>query len=383
MDRTYPNPLDWCEEGTNKHPKLIGNHRLFQFLPGLDGRYDKLCRDILKKVPVPSVESAFSKVRREAARLQNLQPATNRSDIDVSSSGGVEAGLAATHRRCLRGQRRRCGFAQDGGEFVQADDTVAVGVGLLHPGISQDWEPVVIRKKAPTSAARKDEKAVNAVRRVGAEIETVKKSNAGTNKAASSSTSLNTRKLDEDSENLTHDKVINEKPQIIKEYQSGKAIPNQQIISKLGGLLHHVAELAIGEGVAHLGHLTGEFGGGDVAVAVGVKVGEEKEKTENGERAVAVAVDRSPESGQIGGGRIKEIGVNGEGPNEGGGTSKNSGIGFGVFTPNPPNFSYLHKIPHVLPSKSPNSEVLQIPPLGYPELQKEPHFMQTTPPGFP
>ncbi|XP_060198297.1 multiprotein-bridging factor 1a-like [Lycium barbarum] len=82
--------------------------------------------------------------------------------------------------------------------------------------------------------------------------------NAGSNKAASSSTSLNTRKLDEDTENLSHEKVptelkkaimqarqdkkltqaqlaqlINEKPQIIQEYESGKAIPNQQIISKL------------------------------------------------------------------------------------------------------------------------------------------------------
>ncbi|KAL2483521.1 Multiprotein-bridging factor 1a [Forsythia ovata] len=125
-------------------------------------------------------------------------------------------------------------------------------------GIAQDWEPVVIRKKAPTAAARKDEKAVNAARRTGAEIETLKKSNAGTNRAASSGTSLNTRKLDEDTENLTHEKVpselkrsimqarldkkltqaqlaqmINEKPQIIQEYESGKAIPNQQIISKL------------------------------------------------------------------------------------------------------------------------------------------------------
>ncbi|CAN4117672.1 unnamed protein product [Withania somnifera] len=125
-------------------------------------------------------------------------------------------------------------------------------------GISQDWEPVVIRKKAPTAAARKDEKAVNAARRAGAEIETVKKSNAGSNRPASSSTSLNTRKLDEDTENLSHEKVptelkkaimqarqdkkltqaqlaqlINEKPQIIQEYESGKAIPNQQIISKL------------------------------------------------------------------------------------------------------------------------------------------------------
>lgn len=42
-------------------------------------------------------------------------------------------------------------------------------------GIIQDWEPVVIRKKAPTAAARKDEKAVNAARRAGAEIETVRK----------------------------------------------------------------------------------------------------------------------------------------------------------------------------------------------------------------
>ncbi|KAK3007984.1 hypothetical protein RJ639_013760 [Escallonia herrerae] len=112
--------------------------------------------------------------------------------------------------------------------------------------MSQDWEPVVIRKKAPTAAARKDEKAVNAA------------PNAGVNKAASSGTSLNTRKLDDETENLSHDRVptelkkcimqarmdkkltqaqlaqiINEKPQIIQEYESGKAIPNQQIISKL------------------------------------------------------------------------------------------------------------------------------------------------------
>lgn len=45
------------------------------------------------------------------------------------------------------------------------------GIGPL----SQDWEPVVIRKKAPNAAAKKDEKAVNAARRAGAEIETIKK----------------------------------------------------------------------------------------------------------------------------------------------------------------------------------------------------------------
>ncbi|RZC43353.1 hypothetical protein C5167_007344 [Papaver somniferum] len=129
-------------------------------------------------------------------------------------------------------------------------------------GFTQDWEPVVIRKKAPTSAAKKDEKAVNAARRAGAEIETVKKSTAGTNKAASSGTSLNTRKLDEETDVLAHERVpselkknimqarldkkmtqsqlaqlINEKPQIVQEYESGKAIPNQQIITKLERVL--------------------------------------------------------------------------------------------------------------------------------------------------
>ncbi|KAE8680450.1 Endothelial differentiation-related factor 1-like protein [Hibiscus syriacus] len=128
------------------------------------------------------------------------------------------------------------------------------GIGPL----TQDWEPVVIRKKAPGAASKKDEKVVNVTRRAGAEIESVKKSNAGMNKAASSGTTLNTRKLDEETENFAHERVptelkkaimqarmdkkltqaqlaqmINEKPQTIQEYESGKAIPNQQIIGKL------------------------------------------------------------------------------------------------------------------------------------------------------
>ena len=41
------------------------------------------------------------------------------------------------------------------------------------------------------------------------------------------------------------------------------------------GLLHHVAELAVGEGVPHLSHLSGELGGGDVAAAVAVEGAEE------------------------------------------------------------------------------------------------------------
>eukprot|EP00898_Chlorokybus_atmophyticus_P009287 jgi/Chlat1/989/Chrsp108S00043 len=124
--------------------------------------------------------------------------------------------------------------------------------------LGQDWEPVVVRKKQQTSAARQDEKAVNAARRTGGQVETMKKFNAGANKSSTATPQLNTRKLDEETEALAHERVssdlkkaimaarlekkltqaqlaqaINEKPQIIQEYESGKAIPNQQILGKL------------------------------------------------------------------------------------------------------------------------------------------------------
>ncbi|KAL8463852.1 hypothetical protein ACS0TY_033703 [Phlomoides rotata] len=76
---------------------------------------------------------------------------------------------------------------------------------------------------------KKDEKAVNAARRSGAEIETVKKSLAGTNKAASSSTSLNTRKLDEDTENLTHDKDPTELKKAIMHARMDKKLTQAQV----------------------------------------------------------------------------------------------------------------------------------------------------------
>ncbi|GLE11536.1 hypothetical protein PINS_up024011 [Pythium insidiosum] len=78
------------------------------------------------------------------------------------------------------------------------------------------------------------------------------------NKSAHSGATVNARKLEEDTDNFKHDAVdrslsqalmkarmdkkmtqkqlattINEKPQIVAEYESGKAIPNGQVISKL------------------------------------------------------------------------------------------------------------------------------------------------------
>uniref|UniRef100_A0AC35TNL9 HTH cro/C1-type domain-containing protein n=1 Tax=Rhabditophanes sp. KR3021 TaxID=114890 RepID=A0AC35TNL9_9BILA len=92
--------------------------------------------------------------------------------------------------------------------------------------------------------------------RAGTIVETAKKFNAGGNRQHQ--TNKNTLKLDEETDELRHDRVpmclgktiqkaradqgmsqkdlatkVNEKPTVITDYENGKALPNQQIISKL------------------------------------------------------------------------------------------------------------------------------------------------------
>nr|CAG4642924.1 EOG090X0ILG [Evadne anonyx] len=120
----------------------------------------------------------------------------------------------------------------------------------------QQWEPVVIKKKLPKGVSAKSEKVVNAARRQGLAVDTVTKYGAASNKH--SVTTLNTAKLDQESEELKHDKVpleigkliqkgrqdkqltqkdlatrINEKPQIINDYEAGRGIPNQTTLGKI------------------------------------------------------------------------------------------------------------------------------------------------------
>lgn len=128
----------------------------------------------------------------------------------------------------------------------------------------QDWDTVVLKKKAPTASQAKDEAAVNAARRSGAAVDTVKKFNAGANKpsAAQTTTGQSAAKLEAETEDFHHERVsstlkqqiiqartakkmtqiqlaqaVNEKPQVIQEYESGKAIPNPQVLSKLSRVL--------------------------------------------------------------------------------------------------------------------------------------------------
>ncbi|XP_070844837.1 endothelial differentiation-related factor 1 homolog [Chaetodon trifascialis] len=120
-----------------------------------------------------------------------------------------------------------------------------------------DWDTVtVLRKKGPTAAQAKSKQAVTTAQRRGDEVETTKKWSAGQNKQHL--VTKNTAKLDRETEELHHDRVplevgkviqqgrqtagltqkdlatkINEKPQVIADYESGKAIPNNQVLGKI------------------------------------------------------------------------------------------------------------------------------------------------------
>jgi len=124
----------------------------------------------------------------------------------------------------------------------------------------QDFKEVVLTKKRPTGTGTgggtlKDQRAVANALRQGLNVTAVKKDVSNVNKAGPGRNAL---KLENETEELTHKTVntevkkaimqgrlakkltqaqlaqqINERPQIIQEYESGKAIPNQQILGKL------------------------------------------------------------------------------------------------------------------------------------------------------
>mmetsp|Transcript_7325 Transcript_7325/g.11524 ORF Transcript_7325/g.11524 Transcript_7325/m.11524 type:complete len:130 (+) Transcript_7325:283-672(+) len=121
--------------------------------------------------------------------------------------------------------------------------------------MDQDWNQVVLTKKKPTGGMNGVPKTADAARRLGMQVDTVKKQGGGYN-------AQKMGKLDNETEELTHAHVnvevkkaimqgrlakkltqaqlaqqINEKPQIIQEYESGKAIPQQAILSKMERIL--------------------------------------------------------------------------------------------------------------------------------------------------
>ncbi|KAK3034374.1 hypothetical protein RJ639_032272 [Escallonia herrerae] len=127
--------------------------------------------------------------------------------------------------------------------------------------LAQDWEPVVLRKPKPKAQDLRDPKAVNKALRSGGQVQTVKKYEAGVNKRAAAM-AVSARKLDEAAEpaavgRVTAEvrqviqkarlekglsqaelaKLVSERPQVVQEYENGRAVPNQMVLAKLERVL--------------------------------------------------------------------------------------------------------------------------------------------------
>lgn len=115
---------------------------------------------------------------------------------------------------------------------------------------------VIGNRRGGASGNISKERQLNMARRQGASVSTDSKYGAGGNRQGG--TSLNTAKLDGETEELKHKTVdlsvgkliaqgrqakemsqkdlatkICEKPQVVTEYEQGKALPNQQILAKM------------------------------------------------------------------------------------------------------------------------------------------------------
>lgn len=124
-----------------------------------------------------------------------------------------------------------------------------------------DWDTVTVigNRRGPGGGGNRSQQ-INSARRQGVQVTTEQKYGGGGN--SQKQTSLNTMKLDQETEELRHKTVdmnvgkaiqkgrqqkemtqkdlatkINEKPQIVMEYEQGKAIPNQQILAKMERVL--------------------------------------------------------------------------------------------------------------------------------------------------
>ncbi|CAD5219380.1 unnamed protein product [Bursaphelenchus okinawaensis] len=125
--------------------------------------------------------------------------------------------------------------------------------------MESDTDPnsvTILSKRGPAHKTLKTASDLNSAQRRGVELETNKKFFAGSNRQHK--TDKNTLRLDEETEELKHEKVgltlckalqqarqakewtqkdlstrVNEKVEVVREYENGKAIPNQQVLTKM------------------------------------------------------------------------------------------------------------------------------------------------------
>nr|GEZ01286.1 putative Gag-polypeptide of LTR copia-type [Tanacetum cinerariifolium] len=86
IDRIDPDPMK-CKEDIQTYTKIRSEQKLFQFLNGLDQKFEPIKREILRVDPLPTVEAAYAMDRKEAAHQIILGV--------INETHGIATGLIA------------------------------------------------------------------------------------------------------------------------------------------------------------------------------------------------------------------------------------------------------------------------------------------------
>eukprot|EP01035_Chromulina_nebulosa_P017015 gene17015-22521_t len=125
--------------------------------------------------------------------------------------------------------------------------------------MDQDWTPVVLKKSSQQKAANSKLSTAQALTqaKIAGNVVTERRIGAAENKS-SHSVNLNAKKIEEETDNFTVKTIdknlakaivqartakkltqaqlataINERPQVIQQYENGQAVPNPNVINKL------------------------------------------------------------------------------------------------------------------------------------------------------
>ncbi|XP_010271289.1 PREDICTED: uncharacterized protein LOC104607361 [Nelumbo nucifera] len=92
IDFCRPNPME-CAVDIQWYNTLLQEERVYIFLDGLDDRLDKIRADVLQMHPFPTIEQAYTHVRREAIRQRVMITGNNTETPGaVLASKGVKTG---------------------------------------------------------------------------------------------------------------------------------------------------------------------------------------------------------------------------------------------------------------------------------------------------
>nr|GEW38075.1 hypothetical protein [Tanacetum cinerariifolium] len=96
IDRIDPNRMK-CKEDIQTYTKIKSKQKLFQFLNGLDRKFEPIKREILRVDPLPTAEAAYATVRKEAAYATVRKEAAHQIFLGVTNNEthGIATGLIA------------------------------------------------------------------------------------------------------------------------------------------------------------------------------------------------------------------------------------------------------------------------------------------------